>query len=192
MADAARALDDVAFRIVKNQRAPGAGRSLMRGLVAARPLDASKDNSYICDFHIDGVYPDAKSALKDPDSAEQFFVVQASQDKFIRLSRIDLRFNVQQKYANKLGNLANHACTRLANAKIATHIVGDTVTCTLRAVKPIKVGEPIYANYGKTSWTRNFGQTKRQNAKLYPNLCQGTKAPPSKKKKKNTEKKDSK
>jgi hypothetical protein len=102
---------------------------------------------------------------------------------YLRLTRIDVRNNVADKYDNAVGNLANHGSDKFANAKITTNILGDTVTATLRAIKNIKTGDPIITTYGDCAWTRSFQKAKRANAKRYPNLLQGTKSRPKKRKK---------
>jgi hypothetical protein len=174
--------DDLAWRVVAKQYVPGAGRTPMPGLVATRNLDKSAKNSYICDYHIAGVYETDKEANEGG-----HYVIYAAAKKFLRLTKIDRRKNLLEAYDNKVGNLVNHGNDQQSNAKISKPTMqGGIYTSALRAIKPIKKGEAIITNYGDQSWTRGFKKKKRDNKKMYPNLLQGPKK--AKKAKKATKK----
>ena len=167
--------DDPLWRMVTDQRVPGAGRNTMRGLVARR--DISKDE-VITDFHVENVYSEDKVARGDKD---QFFVVQISTDKYARLSKIDGRSDLKSAYDNKVGNLCNHRAKSAANAKMSVHAASGTIS--LRAKKFIQRGQPIFYDYGNEEWTTQFRDTKRAHRSKFPNLKQGV-LPPRKRRKK--------
>jgi hypothetical protein len=134
----------------------------LRGLVADRDI---KPKELITYFHTSGVFPTEQEA-----NAGDFYVVKASQSKYIRLTPIDGRRNVKQAYDNKVGNLANHAYGKGANAAISIYIRGSDIKLSLKAKKTIKRGESIFWNYGNREWTDVFMGRIRKHKRKYPNL----------------------
>jgi hypothetical protein len=163
------------WRVVMDQRVPGAGRAGMRGLVAARNIN---ENETITQFHVEQIFAD-KEAAQD---ADKYYVVQIAENKYARLSNIDGRVNLAAHYDNKVGNLSNHQARTKANAKMVAH--APTCSISLKSKKVIKQGEPIFYDYGNHEWTKAFRTTKRTNRRKHPNLRQGT-LPPRKRKKNN-------
>ena len=156
-----------------DQRVPGAGRAVMRGLVAARNITAKET---ITEFHIEAIFADEETAQDE----DKYFAVQMAEDKYARLSNIDGRVDLASQYDNKVGNLCNHQSRYKANAKMCVHAASGSIKLKPRRV--IKQGEPIFYDYGNIKWTTKFRSTKRTNRRKYPNLMQGT-LPPRKRKK---------
>ena len=157
-------VDDVPWRYVAKQQVRGSGRQRMRGLAAARDLN---DDTEICKFHINSIFPTETSAADDG----KYYVIEAADSKFLRLTKIDSRCDFTAAYDDMVAALANHAPSKTANAKIVVHHTSsNTATATLKACKKITQGDAILANYGPSNWTRALGKRVRGNKRKYQNL----------------------
>lgn len=155
----------VLWRIVRT-RVGGAGRARMRGLEARVDI---KRGDKITEFHTSGVF-----STKAEANHEDYFVIQASKNKFVRLTNLDGRRSMEDAYDNKVGNLANHAPTNRANSRMCPSFRNGTVTVSLRATKKIHRGEAILQNYGNRTWIAALQRSVRENRRQYPNLRQGS------------------
>jgi hypothetical protein len=150
---------------IVRQQVRGAGRGRMRGLRAR--VDIRRGDK-ITEFHTSGVFKTAEEAKVD-----DYFVIQATTNNFVRLTNLDGRKNMAVAYDNKVGNLANHAPTSRANSKMCPSFRNGVVTVSLRATKKISKGQHILQNYGNKTWMAALRARVEDNKRQYPNLRQG-------------------
>ena len=168
------------WRILMKQRCRGSGRQTTRGLTARVEIPKA---TRVVDFCVEGIFKKHIDALLDEDGVTHY--VFKIRGRWLRLKKINMKYNPTKEYNNKVANLVNHASSKYANLEVKYSWKNfdspSDLHLFLVSKKRIKKGENLFFNYEDAKWTSTFWTQKKNNKRKYPFLCQGTKKPKTKK-----------